>query len=61
LAGVFSLDDTMFFVSTSGDDLVHYISVNSLTDTQQVNPGLQDQNGNPLPVTAIAAKPRPTT
>jgi hypothetical protein len=61
LAGVFSLDNTLFFVSTSGDNLVHYISVPSLTDTQQVNPGLQDLNGNPLPVTIIATKPRPTT
>jgi trimeric autotransporter adhesin len=61
LAGVFSLDDTIFFVSTSGDNLVHYISVKSLTDTQQINPGLVDVNGNPLPATTIAAKPRPTT
>jgi trimeric autotransporter adhesin len=61
LAGVFSLDDTMFFVSTSGDNLVHYINVQSLQDTQQVNPGLVDQNGNPLPVTVIAVKPRSTT
>lgn len=61
LAGVFSLDDTMFFVTTSGDNLVHYISVKSLTDTQQINPGLVDQNGNPLPATTIATKPRPTT
>jgi hypothetical protein len=61
LVGVFSLDDTIFFVSTSGDNLVHYISVNSLQDTQQINPGLQDQNGNPLPVTTIAVKPRSTT
>jgi len=61
LAGTFSLDDTMFFVATSGDDLVHYISVKSLTDTQQIDPGLVDQNGKPLPVTVIAAKPRPTT
>ena len=51
----------MFFVSTSGDNLVHYINVQSLKDTQQVNPGLVDQNGNPLPVTAIAVKPRSTT
>ena len=61
LVGVFSLDDTIFFVSTSGDNLVHYINVNSLQDTQQINPGLQDQNGNPLPVTTIAVKPRSTT
>jgi hypothetical protein len=61
LAGVFSLDDTIFFVSTSGDNLVHYIDVKSLKDTQQINPGLLDGNGNPVPATFIAAKPRPTT
>jgi len=61
LTGAFSLDDTLFFVSTSGDDLVHYINVNTLKDTQQINPGLVDQNGNPLPVTVITVKPRQTT
>lgn len=61
LAGVFSLDNTLFFVSTAGDDLVHYIGVPTLTDTQQIKPGLIDQHGNPVPVTVIAAKPRSTT
>ena len=61
LAGVFSLDDTLFFVTTAGDNLVHYINVGTLQDTQQINPGLIDQNGNSLPATVIAAKPRPTT
>jgi hypothetical protein len=47
LTGVFSPDGTMFFVSTAGDNLVHYISVPaSVTpstppaDTQQVAPNL---------------------
>ena len=61
VAGVFSLDDTIFFVSTSGDNLVHYINLKTLTDTQQINPGLVDGNGNPVPATFIAAKPRSTT
>jgi len=61
LTGVFSLDNTLFFVSTSGDDLVHYINMQTLTDSQQINPGLLDANGNPLPATAIGVKPRPTT
>ena len=61
VAGAFSLDDTIFFVSTSGDDLVHYISVSSLTDTKQIKPGLVDGNGNPVPATFIAVKPRSTT
>jgi len=61
VAGVFSLDNTLFFVSTSGDNLVHYISVPKLTDTQQISPGLVDTNGNPTPATIITSKPRPTT
>jgi hypothetical protein len=61
VTGAFSLDDTLFFVSTSGDDLVHYINVQSLKDTQQIKPGLVDANGNAVAVTAIAVKPRPTT
>ncbi len=61
LAGAFSLDDTTFFVSTAGDNLVHYIDVTTLTDTKQIKPGLTDTNGNPVPATAIAVKPRSTT
>jgi hypothetical protein len=61
LTGVFSLDDTLFFVSTSGDNLVHYINVSSLKDTQQIAPGLVDASGNVVPAQFIAAKPRPTT
>jgi hypothetical protein len=47
LTGAFTPDDTLFFVSTAGDNLIHYISVpNSitpatpLTDTQQIAPNL---------------------
>ncbi|MGC1781003.1 MAG: hypothetical protein WA708_00625 [Acidobacteriaceae bacterium] len=43
IGGVFSPDTNTFYVSTSGDDLVHFIStanINALTDTQQINPGL---------------------
>jgi hypothetical protein len=40
LAGAFSPDDKIFFVSTAGDNLIHYISVPTLTDTQQVAPNL---------------------
>jgi hypothetical protein len=61
LAGVFSPDNTTFFVGTAGDNLVHYIDVKTLTDTQQINPGLKDPNGNPVPVQFLAVKPRPTT
>jgi hypothetical protein len=63
IAGAFSLDDTLFFVSTSGDNQVHYINLTGATpvDSQQITPGLVDLNGNPLPATAIAVKPRSTT
>jgi hypothetical protein len=40
VAGAFSPDDKLFFVSTAGDNLVHYISVPTLTDTQQISPNL---------------------
>jgi hypothetical protein len=46
LAGAFSPDDKLFFVSTAGDNLIHYISVPLLTtnpanaDTQQISPNL---------------------
>jgi hypothetical protein len=40
LAGAFSPDDKLFFVSTAGDNLIHYISVPTLTDTQQIAPNL---------------------
>jgi trimeric autotransporter adhesin len=47
LTGVFSPDGTMFFVSTAGDNLVHYISVPASvtpstppTDSQQTAPNL---------------------
>ncbi len=47
LAGVFTADDSIFFVSTAGDNKVHYISIptnpsvaNPPTDTQQISPNL---------------------
>jgi len=47
LTGAFTPDDTLFFVGTAGDNLVHYISIpqnvsaaNPPTDTQQIAPNL---------------------
>ncbi len=46
LAGAFTPDDQIFFVSTAGDNKIHYISVPLVTtspttaDTQQVSPNL---------------------
>jgi hypothetical protein len=46
LAGAFTPDDRLFFVSTAGDNLIHYISVPLVTsdpanaDIRQINPNL---------------------
>jgi hypothetical protein len=46
VAGIFSPDNTLFFVSTAGDNLIHYINVPLVSsnpakaDTQQIAPGL---------------------
>ena len=40
VAGAFSLDNQFFFVSTAGDEKVHFVKTSTLTDTQQINPGL---------------------
>lgn len=74
VAGAFSPDDTTFFVSTAGDNQIHYIDVKSLTDKQQISPNLppcapgSDPNctittptTTPVPATAIAIRPRATT
>lgn len=77
IAGAFSPDNSIFFVSTSGDNKVHYIDTTTLTDTQQVTPGLpactplaaggSDQGckytgtDTVVPVTVITVKPRATT
>jgi trimeric autotransporter adhesin len=61
VAGIFSPDDTLFFVSTSGDNLIHYISPSTLTDTLTINPGLTNAAGQPVPAQMLAVKPRPTT
>ncbi len=61
IAGVFSPDETLFFVSTTGDDLVHFVNPATLTDTQTVKPNLTDANGNPVPAQMLAVKPRATT
>jgi len=73
LTGAFSPDNKLFFVSTSGDNLIHFIDVPTLKDTQQINPNLPGctpgtDAGCTLPSTtthvpalAIAVKPRTTT
>jgi hypothetical protein len=45
VAGAFSLDSTLFFVSTAGDNKIHYISIptnqtSAPVDSQQISPNL---------------------
>jgi trimeric autotransporter adhesin len=74
VAGAFSLDDKLFFVSTAGDNLIHFVNTTTLQDTQQINPNLPactpgsdpdclitTPTTNSVPTTAIAVKPRSTT
>ncbi|MBB6147375.1 hypothetical protein HNQ77_005371 [Silvibacterium bohemicum] len=61
IAGIFSPDDTIFFVSTSGDNLIHYVDPVALKDTLTINPGLTNASGQTVPAQMLAVKPRPTT
>ncbi len=74
VAGAFSPDGVVFFVSTSGDNQIHYIDTTTLKDTQQISPNLPSCTPGAdagctlpapvtgaVPATAIAVKPRATT
>jgi hypothetical protein len=77
IAGAFTLDNKLFFVSTAGDDLIHFVDTTTFQDTRQINPGLPActpgsdpdciYNTTPVPAsgivptTAIAVKPRAST
>ncbi len=76
LVGAFSSDATLFFVSTAGDNMIHYIDTTKLQDTQQISPNLPACSSTTdsgcllpantpassfVPATAIAVKPRSTT
>jgi hypothetical protein len=61
LAGIFSPDNSTFFVSTTGDNLVHLIDTGTLTDTKTIDPKLTDPSGKPVAAQFLAVKPRPTT
>ncbi len=61
IAGVFSPDATTFFVSTTGDNLIHSVSSSTLKDTQELNPQLTGTNGQPVPAQFLQTKARPTT
>ncbi len=63
LAGVFSPDGSIFFVSTSGDNLVHLIDTTGATptDTQTISPALTNGSPTPVPAQFLAVKSRSTT
>lgn len=62
VTGVFSTDNSSFYVGTSGDNLVHIITVNSLTDTQQIAPKLPAVSGSGYATPdLIVQRPRATT
>lgn len=61
ISGAFSPDAASFFVSTTGDNLIHVVNTTTLKDTQQLNPQLTDPNGVVVPAQFIALKGRPTT
>ena len=61
VAGIFSPDGTIFFTSTSGDNLVHMINTTTLTDTETINPQLTNGSGTAVPAQFLAVKSRSTT
>jgi hypothetical protein len=67
VAGVFSPDGSIFFTSTSGDNLVHMVNTGTLTDTQTIDPKLTSDplatggKSVPVPPQFLAVKSRSTT
>lgn len=61
LAGIFSPDGSIFFTSTSGDNLIHMVDTTTLTDTQTINPNLTNGTGKAVPAQFLAVKSRSTT
>ncbi|GGH04202.1 hypothetical protein [Silvibacterium dinghuense] len=61
VAGIYSPDASLFFVSTTGDNLVHFVNTSTFTDTKTINPGLVNPSGTAVPVQMMVVKPRSTT
>ncbi len=66
IAGAFSPDGSIFFASTSGDDLVHMIQPSpsdpsTWVDTGTLKPGLTNAKQQPVPAQFIAVKSRSST
>jgi hypothetical protein len=45
VTGAYSNDDTTFYVGTTGDNLVHIVNTQTLTDTGTINPVLPSSTG----------------
>jgi len=61
IAGVISADNTTMYAATSGDNLVHVINRNTLTDSSTLAPNLTTPTGASVPVNLMVQKPRKTT
>lgn len=66
IVGAFSPDGSIFFASTSGDDLIHMIDPStgkpvSVLGSTTLAPGLVNANQQPVPAQFIAVKSRSTT
>jgi trimeric autotransporter adhesin len=59
--GTESADNTAFYVGTTGDNLVHIINRNTLTDSSTLTPNLPGVNGGVVPVNLLVQKTRKTT
>ncbi len=61
--GVFSSDNSTFFVGTSGDNLIHLVTRNGggYTDSSTIAPKLPDASGAIVTPNLIAQRPRKTT
>jgi hypothetical protein len=61
VAGAFSPDGSLFFVSTSGDNLIHEIDTTTLKDVGTIDPKLINAAGQAVPAQFLAVKSRSTT
>ncbi len=59
VAGALSSDNRFFYAGTSGDNLLHFLTLGTLTDTRQINPQLPSSSaaGTALP-NLIVLRPR---
>ena len=60
VAGVFSTDNTQFYAGTSGDNIVHIVTITGATGTDSgtIVPGLTGVNGGTATPNLIVSRPR---